>query len=59
MAKGSSSRSASPAGRARGPTPSEADSASVAVAIVTPDDTPRIEFEDVNDQGHVSEDEGE
>ncbi|KAE9259360.1 hypothetical protein PR003_g34822, partial [Phytophthora rubi] len=59
MVKGSSSRSVSPAGRARGPTPSRPDSASVAAAIVTPDDTPRVEFEDVDDQGHVSEDGGE
>ncbi|KAE8988950.1 hypothetical protein PF004_g11058 [Phytophthora fragariae] len=59
MAKGSSSRSVSPAGRARGPTPSRSDSASVAAAIVTPDDTPRVQFDDVDDQGHVSEEEGE
>ncbi|KAE9278846.1 hypothetical protein PF001_g24979 [Phytophthora fragariae] len=59
MAKGSSSRSVSPAGRARGPTPSRSDSASVAAAIVTPDDTPRVQFEDVDDQGQVSEDGGE
>ncbi|KAE9271055.1 hypothetical protein PR003_g30629, partial [Phytophthora rubi] len=59
MAKGSSSRSVSPAGRARGPTPSRSDSASVAAAIVTPDDTPRVQFEDVDDQDHMSEDGGE
>ncbi|KAE9062485.1 hypothetical protein PF010_g29385 [Phytophthora fragariae] len=59
MAKGSSSRSASPAGRARGPTPSRSDSASVAAAIVTPDDTLRVQFEDVDDQDHMSEDGGE
>ncbi|KAE9101983.1 hypothetical protein PF005_g30433 [Phytophthora fragariae] len=59
MAKGSSSRSVSPAGRARGPTPSRSDPASVAAAIVTPDDTPRVQFEDVDDQGHESEDGGE
>ncbi|KAE8958808.1 hypothetical protein PR003_g31346 [Phytophthora rubi] len=59
MAKGSSSRSVSPAGRARGPTPSRSDSASVAAAIVTPDDTPRVQFEDVDDQSHMSEDGGE
>ncbi|KAE8979590.1 hypothetical protein PR002_g24379 [Phytophthora rubi] len=59
MAKGSSSRSVSPAGRARGPTPSRSDSASVATAIVRPDDTPIVQFEDVDDQGHVREEEGE
>ncbi|KAE9289605.1 hypothetical protein PF008_g25839 [Phytophthora fragariae] len=59
MAKGSSSRSVSPAERAKGPTPSSSDSASVAAAIVTPDDTPRVQFEDVDDQGHMSEDGGE
>ncbi|KAE8884408.1 hypothetical protein PF010_g18276 [Phytophthora fragariae] len=59
MAKGSSSRSVSPAGRARDPTPSRSDSASVAAAIVTPDDTLRVQFEDVDDQGHMSEDGGD
>ncbi|KAE9283732.1 hypothetical protein PR003_g27050, partial [Phytophthora rubi] len=59
MTKGSSSRSVSPAGRARDPTPSRSDSASVAAAIVTPDDTLRVQFEDVDDQGHMSEDGGD